>query len=74
MEQVKCPHCGWIRSVDVQAIEDGGMTSVTAGADGVTKAVEAIKNYMGNSALPMMRTPGSICPPAQTAIIPTCTM
>jgi hypothetical protein len=29
--KIKCPHCGWIRKVDIQAIEDRGYASVAQG-------------------------------------------
>jgi phage FluMu protein Com len=31
VKKIKCPHCGWIRSINVSAIEDASVTTVTRG-------------------------------------------
>ncbi len=55
MEQIvkiKCPHCGWIRKLDVQAYEDSGIASVTQDVkDDLRKAVESIKSFLTMDAL-----------------------
>jgi hypothetical protein len=55
MEQIikiKCPHCGWIRKVDVQAYQDSGAASVTRDIkDELRKAVEGIRNYLSMDSL-----------------------
>lgn len=55
MEQIikiKCPHCGWIRKVDVQAYEDIGSTSMVQGpVDELKKAAEKIKNFLTSNSL-----------------------
>jgi hypothetical protein len=55
MEQtikIKCPHCGWIRKVDVQAIEDSGATSIVQGPiDELRKVAESIRSFLTSNAL-----------------------
>jgi RNase P subunit RPR2 len=55
MEQIlkiKCPHCGWIRRLDVQAYEDSGITSVTRDIkDELRKAVENVRSMLTNDSL-----------------------
>ena len=55
MEQIikiKCPHCGWVRKLDVQAIEDSGVASVTRGLkDDLVKAAASLKSSLSKDSL-----------------------
>ncbi len=39
--KVKCPHCGWIRSVPVKSLVDASMTDAVMGMGDAIKAVGA---------------------------------
>jgi hypothetical protein len=55
MEQIikiKCPHCGWIRSLDVQTYEDAGAADVTRGVgDELKKAIDNIRSLLSSGAV-----------------------
>ena len=55
MEQIlkiKCPHCGWVRSMDIQAYEDTGAATVTRGVgDDLRQATVKIKEWLSKSNL-----------------------
>jgi phage FluMu protein Com len=43
-KKIKCPHCGWVRTVPVKAIEQAGTTDVVRGVGQVIKDIgEKIK-------------------------------
>lgn len=52
MEQIvkiKCPHCGWVRKVDVKAIEDSGSASIAQGP--VDELKKRLREFLANSAI-----------------------
>lgn len=52
IKKIKCPHCGWIRSVNVAALEDASMASVVRGLDDAIKTIiERINQVLGDTAL-----------------------
>ena len=55
MEQqikIKCPHCGWIRSIDIQAYTDVGETDAARGlGDELKKAAETIRKLLTTSSV-----------------------
>jgi predicted RNA-binding Zn-ribbon protein involved in translation (DUF1610 family) len=55
MEQIvkiKCPHCGRIRSLDIQAYEDVGETDVVRGfIDETKKAIDGIRQLLTTSSV-----------------------
>ncbi len=55
MEQVlkiKCPHCGWVRSLDMQAYEETGVATVTRSiGDDLKQAMLKIKDWLNKNSL-----------------------
>jgi hypothetical protein len=52
MEQIikiKCPHCGWIRKLDVQIVEDLGYTSVVRGP--MDELKKRIREFLADSSI-----------------------
>ena len=51
--KVKCPHCGWVRTIDVTVYEDELLATVVAGrmSDALRAAVERIKEMLADSHL-----------------------
>jgi uncharacterized protein (UPF0212 family) len=44
VKRIKCPHCGWIRKIDVAVLEDEAMASVVRGmSEALRAAAERIK-------------------------------
>lgn len=51
-KKIKCPHCGWIRTVPVKVIEETGTTDVVRGIETVIKDIgERIKAALSNKQL-----------------------
>lgn len=51
-KKIKCPHCGWIRTVPVRVIEEAGTTDVTRGVGEVIKDLaEKIKAALSDTQL-----------------------
>ena len=48
--KVKCPHCGWVRTLDVTVYEDELLATVVAGrmSDALRAAVERIKEMLAD--------------------------
>jgi len=53
IHKVKCPHCGWIRNIDVTVYEDELMASVLAGpvSDAIQAVADKIKGLLDDPAL-----------------------
>jgi uncharacterized protein (UPF0212 family) len=52
VKKIKCPHCGWVRSVNVGALEDASVASVVLGPGEALKAIaEKIKAALNDAAL-----------------------
>lgn len=53
IRKVKCPHCGWIRSIDVTVYEDEAMATVLSGpvSDAIRDVAERIKRLLADPAL-----------------------
>ncbi len=50
--KIKCPHCGWIRTLNVAAVEDASTATVVRGmGDELKKAIEKIKAALADSQL-----------------------
>lgn len=48
--KIKCPHCGWIRTVPVQVIESAGTTDVVRGVEKIIKDIgEKIKSTLSDA-------------------------
>ena len=51
-KKIKCPHCGWVRTVPVRVIEDAGTTDVVKGIETVIKDIgEKIKAALSDKQL-----------------------
>jgi len=51
-KKIKCPHCGWIRTVPVRVIEEAGTTDVVRGIETVIKDIcEKIKAALSDKQL-----------------------
>ena len=52
VQRIKCPHCGWIRKVNVGVLEDEATASVVAGMSEVLRAAaERIKALLADAQL-----------------------
>jgi hypothetical protein len=52
IKKINWPHCGWIRSINVTALEDESMASVARGLSDTIKAIiEQINQVLGDPAL-----------------------
>lgn len=53
IHKVKCPHCGWIRNIDVTVYEDELQASVLAGpvSDAIRAVADRIKELLADPAL-----------------------
>ena len=53
IRKVKCPHCGWIRTIDITVYEDETRATVLAGrlSDAIRDVTERIKGLMADPAL-----------------------
>lgn len=52
IKRIKCPHCGWIRKIDVSVLEDESMATVTrAMSDALRAAAERIRTLLADPAL-----------------------
>ena len=50
--KIKCPHCGWIRTLDIDAVVDESTATVTRGVgDELKKAIAMIKAALADSQL-----------------------
>jgi hypothetical protein len=50
--KIKCPHCGWIRTVPVGALEDESVTDVMRGIGDTIRAIgERIKGLLADPEL-----------------------
>lgn len=51
-KKIKCPYCGWIRTVPVRVIEEAGTTDVVRGIETVIKDIgEKIKAVLSDTRL-----------------------
>ncbi len=52
VRKIKCPYCGWIRSIPVGVIEDESMASVVRGpAEALQGAIEKIRALLADAQL-----------------------
>ncbi len=53
IRKVKCPHCGWVRTLDVTVYEDELLATVVAGrmSDALRDAVERVKGLLADPQL-----------------------
>jgi uncharacterized protein (UPF0212 family) len=52
VRKIKCPHCGWICSVDVRVLEDESMTTVVRGmSEALKAAAQRIKALLDDTQL-----------------------
>lgn len=52
VRKLKCPHCGWIRTIDVRVVEDEAMaTVVRAVSEKLKAATERIKALLADAEL-----------------------
>ena len=55
MEQkikIKCPHCGWIRKLDIKVYKTAAQATVVSGpVDDIKKAVESMRQKFSSSSL-----------------------
>ena len=53
VKKIKCPHCGWVRTINTSAIEDAGTTDAVRGAGGDTlrSVARRIKELMADKQL-----------------------
>jgi uncharacterized protein (UPF0212 family) len=52
VRKIKCPHCGWIRKIDVSVIEDEGVATVVRGmSDALQAAAGRIKALLADREL-----------------------
>ncbi len=50
--KIKCPYCGWVRTVPIAAIQDASMTGTVRGVGDALKEVgRKIKNLLSDSQL-----------------------
>ena len=50
--EIKCPYCGAVRTIDIQAYADAGGTYVTRGpVDEIKKAAEGIRKLLSDGSL-----------------------
>jgi phage FluMu protein Com len=51
-KKIKCPHCGWIRTVPIRVIEEAGTTDVVKGIETVIKNIgEKLKAALSDTQL-----------------------
>ncbi len=52
IKRIKCPHCGWIRKINVRVIEEESVATVTRGmGDALRAATERIKALLDDARL-----------------------
>ena len=52
VKKIKCPHCGWVRTINTSAIEDASTATVVRGAgDTLRDVARRIKELMADKKL-----------------------
>ena len=52
VKKIKCPHCGWVRTINISAIEDPSTATVVRGAgDTLRNVSRRIKELMADKQL-----------------------